>query len=341
MHPARRRLLLLTEAPFESVSGASIYHRRMITAWRAMGFDAEYKALQPAEPFDPAPWSGWQMIIDGILLRGLGAHIDLLSASGACVLVHHPAASEPGRSDAERGALYELERAALPRFRRVIAASAPIAERLAADFGVQPDAIRVVTPGTDDAPRSVIDGSRPPGSPCPILSLGTLTYRKGHDVLLRALARLADLDWSLILAGEARDPAYAAELPRLAAELGIAARVQFRGPLLGASLEAAWQGAELFALATRFEGCGMAIAEALRRGVPVAITAGGAAGTLVPPDTGVVAPVDDVDQLSKAMRRLIFSPALRASMGEHAAEAGRALPGWAGQATAFAIAIEA
>ena len=46
--------------------------------------------------------------------------------------------------------------------------------------------------------------------------------------------------------------------------------------------------ADLFALATHWEGYGMAIAEALKRGVPVAVTDGGAAGNLVTPEAGVV-----------------------------------------------------
>ena len=47
------------------------------------------------------------------------------------------------------------------------------------------------------------------------------------------------------------------------------------------ALEALWQQADLFALATHWEGYGMVIAEALKRGVPVAVTDGGAAGKLV------------------------------------------------------------
>ena len=48
--------------------------------------------------------------------------------------------------------------------------------------------------------------------------------------------------------------------------------------------------ADLFALATHWEGYGMAIAEALKRGLPVAVSAGGAAGDLVTPEAGVVCP---------------------------------------------------
>ena len=130
-------------------------------------------------------------------------------------------------------------------------------------------------PGTDEAPRSPGSG----GPTCRIISVGTLVPRKGHDVLLRALARLFDLDWQLTIVGSPdRDPVHARTLAALAEELGIAHRVRFAGEATDEALEALWREADLFALATHWEGYGMAVAEALKRGLPVAVTAGGAAG---------------------------------------------------------------
>ncbi len=85
----------------------------------------------------------------------------------------------------------------------------------------------------------------------------------------------------------------------------------------------------------------MAAAEALRRGVPVAVSAGGEAAAAVTPACGVVTDVDDVEGMSKAMRRLVFSADLRATFADAAWAAGQALPGWPEQATAFIDAIRA
>ena len=115
------------------------------------------------------------------------------------------------------------------------------------------------------------------GSACRILCLGQLVPRKGQDVLLRCLARLFDLNWHLTIAGNPNDPVYADGLRALVTELKIGSQVTFHPEATGDTLEALWQGADLFALTSAYEGYGMVWAEALRRGLPVVATNTGAA----------------------------------------------------------------
>lgn len=331
------RLVLITTAPFEAVSGASFYHRRLLAAWQDMGGVSEIIALDApavatmADRFDETS----AIIVEGSAFEPALPAMSGLQARGALALIHHPTALEPGTPEARRNQLKQLETTLLPNFRGVIAASTPIAQRLSSEFGVLASRIHVLVPGTDPQPQVRIDAQAPFGAPCTILSLGTLTYRKGHDVLLRALAMLPDLNWHLILAGEPRDAIYADQITALIDDLGINDRVERRGAAAGAELAALWARTDLFASATRFEGFGMAIAEAMARGLPVAITDGGAAGDLVVVGAGIVAPVDDIAQYSKALRRLIFSPALRAEMGAIAWNHARTLPQWPAQAAAL------
>ncbi len=80
----------------------------------------------------------------------------------------------------------------------------------------------------------------------------------------------------------------------------------------------------------------MAVAEAVRRGLPLAVTHSAAASEVIPRDGSVIVEPGDDAQLSKALRRLIFSAPLRHDLSEAAWQAGRALPNWAEQGRRFA-----
>lgn len=341
-------LTLLVPAPFAAVSGGYAYDRRMVAGLCAAGHMVEVIELAGQHPLADdaarqsavAAWAALapdaMPIIDGLGLPAFGELSDALATRPTVGLIHHPTALETGFTEDERERLRAAERRLMPLLSRVIVTSEPTAERLVADFGVQHARISVVVPGTGDAPRRMPSSN----DPCHVLSIGTLVPRKGHDVLLRALSGLPDLNWQLTIAGAPdRDAVHANGLRALAEDLNIATRVTFAGEVVDAALEALWQRADIFALATHWEGYGMAIAEALKRGIPVAITAGGAAGALVPPEAGAVCPPGDVEQLSKALRRIIFGKDLRAYLAENAWHAGQALPSWDDQSRAFAAAL--
>jgi glycosyltransferase involved in cell wall biosynthesis len=340
---------LLVPAPFSAISGGYIYDRRMVEGLRALGQDVRVVELAGRHPFPDETATeaacaalaeipaDARIVIDGLGLPAFLPLADELTKRGATALIHHPTALETGAPEGQREALKAAERVRFSACVRIITTSTLTARSLPEGFGVDPARITVVEPGTDAAPRAM--GSAGPG--CTILSVGMLVPRKGHDVLLRALARLTDLDWSLAIAGDAtRDPVHADGLRALAAELGVAQRVRFLGALPDAALEAEYARADLFALATRYEGYGMAAAEAMARGLPMAITAGGAIAEIVPEDAAVVAAVDDHNALSRAMRRPIFDTALRADMAAASWCAGQALPRWPDRAGAFLKALD-
>jgi glycosyltransferase involved in cell wall biosynthesis len=342
------RVSLIVPAPFATVSGGYAYDRRIVSGLRALGHAVDAVELAGTHPLADdtarvAACAAWDAVpedsrpvIDGLALPAFDGLDDALAARATTCLVHHPTALETGYDEVQRASLQAMEQRLLRRLTRVIATSETTAERLAADFGVARERISVVTPGTDPAPRSTGSG----GTTCHILSIGALVPRKGHDVLLRAVSRLSDLDWSLTIVGSAnRDRVHAQTLAALADELGVAQRVRFAGELADDALEALWRDADLFALATHWEGYGMAVAEALKRGVPVAVTSGGAAGALVTPEAGIVLEAADQINLSKGLRRLIYGTTLRRDMAEHAWQLGQTLPDWPAQARLFAEAL--
>ncbi|HYI82572.1 MAG TPA: glycosyltransferase family 4 protein [Acetobacteraceae bacterium] len=338
------RIALLVPGPFDAVSGGYGYDRRLVAGLRALGHDAEVVELAGRHPLaDDAALASARSaldalppdavpVVDGLGLPAFAPLADALAERGAVALIHHPTALETGFSEADRDALRATERELFGRVARIVATSPLTARRLVEEFGADAARVGVVEPGTDPAARAA--GSSGPG--VSLLSVGALVPRKGHDILLRALGGLADLDWRLVIAGsEERDRVHAHGLRALAEELGIARRVGFAGEVDAAALEALYADADVFALATNWEGYGMAVAEALARGLPVAVTAGGAVAELVPTEAAVVSPPGDFVSLGKGLRRLIFDADLRRGMADAAWRAGQRLPRWDDRAAAF------
>ena len=131
-------------------------------------------------------------------------------------------------------------------------------------------------------------------------------------------------------------------LAALAEELGIASACASPARSTGAALEALWREADLFALATHWEGYGMAVAEALKRGLPVAVTAGGAAGKLVTAGGRRGLPARRPDQsVQGAAPADLRCTELRRDMAEAAWQVGRRCPTGRRRRRAFAQALAA
>jgi len=143
-----------------------------------------------------------------------------------------------------------------------------------------------------------------------VLTLASLVWRKGVDLLLDASARAAR-PLVLLVAGEGPERA---ALERRAAELGLGERVRFLGARDDkAELLAA---ADVFALASRAEGLGVAALEAMACARPVVCTrVGGLAEAVIDGRTGLVVAPEDAEALAEALRRLHDDRALAARLG--------------------------
>ncbi len=220
---------------------------------------------------------------------------------------------------------------------RVIVTSAATARHLSADYFVPADRIIVARPGSD--PVAAAHGSR--DGIVRLLSVGAVVPRKGFDILIAALAMLPDRPWRLTIVGDRRrDPKTAAQLDADITRSNLGNRVAVLGAVSPERLEELYAGADLFVLASRFEGYGMAYAEAIAHGLPVIGTTAGAIPDTLSAGTAVLVAPDDATVLAHALRRLIENPDERRRLAMSARAAARQLPTWQDSAKVFSRTLE-
>ena len=329
-------------------TGGYAYDRRIIAGLTALGWRIEVLNLGEGFPRPTADTRaaagerlaalapGRPIVVDGLAFGVLPEAAGALRASHAlAALVHHPLALESGLSAAEAAELRANERAALAGARHVVVTSAATGRLLVADYGVPSERLSVVAPGTDRSGARSCSG----GQDVALLAVGAVVPRKGYDVLVAALAKLKDRPWRLVIAGDGgRSPETFAQLEADIARLGLADRVTLRGAVTAEQLASLYASSDLFVLPSRFEGYGMAYAEAIAHGLPVVGTTAGAIPETVPADAGVLVAPDDVEALAAALRRLIEDPRERERLAA-GARAAR-FPSWAEQSALFARILE-
>ncbi|MEM9247563.1 MAG: glycosyltransferase family 4 protein [Pseudomonadota bacterium] len=316
-----------------TLTGGYIYERRLLEGLRARGHLVDHLELAPGFPA-PTP----QEMADGIaqmaavapdrplIVDGLvfGAAEGLEAVRAPMVaMIHHPLAREEGLSAAEADHLYRTERANIALARHILVPSPHTRDILVRDYAAPPGSITIAPPGVDRPARA-----RAPSDPPLILSIGLLHPRKGHDILLDALAQITAEPWRAVIAGRAHDPAHAEALRAQCRDLGLEERVRFAGEVSVDTRDQLYAEATLFALATRYEGYGMVFAEALTNGVPIVATRGGAVPDTVPTEAGLLAAVADASAFAAALKEVLTDAARRSALAEGAAAAARALPGW-------------
>jgi glycosyltransferase involved in cell wall biosynthesis len=333
-----KRLAFAVPGDLSTPTGGYAYDRRIIAELEALGWTVERINLG-----DNFPWPGKQtrataearlltvpegcpIIADGLALGALPAAARRLRANHLLVgLVHHPLALETGLTGAQADILRASEKAALAAVKHVVVTSEATAQRLVADYSVPEDKITVARPGND------IVASTPANRDgiLHILSVGAVVPRKGFDVLVAALATLPDLPWRLTIAGDrGRDAKTAAQLDSDIARLRLGERVTVLGAVSPQRIAELYAEADIFALASQFEGYGMAYSEAIAHGLPVVGTRAGAIPDTVPPNAGILVDPDDVPAFAVALRRLIADADERNRLAAAARAAAAKLPTW-------------
>jgi len=335
-------LAFVVPGALDQLTGGYLFDRRVVDGLRADGRrvdvieldgrfpDADARArAAAARALERLP-DATAVVVDGLALPAF----DDCSAQHATRLrivgfVHHPLSIEHGLSAETARRFSALEARVWGRLRGVICPSEHTARAVRA-AGVAPARVAVAGPGTarPTVPRDA-HVAREAVRRVRLLAVGTVTPRKGHALLVEALAGLREHDWRLDCVGSVdRDPACAAALRRAIRAASLDDRIALRGELPPSALERAYRDADVFVLPSYHEGYGMAYAEALAHGLPIVATRAGAIPDVLPADVARLVPPGDAAALRGALCEVLADGDLRARLAANAGRAAARLPDW-------------
>jgi glycosyltransferase involved in cell wall biosynthesis len=330
-------------------TGGYRYDRRIIQELRRLGWQVDVADIGDDFPFPgtaeratalailSAMPAGCPIVLDGLAFGALPEAGALRCRTPLIALVHQPLALDPGIDTRQADTFRETERAALAAAARVVVTSEATARIVMADYDIPSQRISVVAPGSD--PVAPAPGSN--DGVIRLLTVGSIVPVKGYDLLIAAVATLTDMPWRLTIAGDrSRNLAAAAQLDADIEAQGLGERVAVLGAVPPERIIELFLASDVFVLASRFEGYGMALAEAIAHGLPVVSTMAGAIPQTVPAGTGLLVPPNDAAALAQALRRLIGDPAERRRLATNARAAAVRLPTWQDSARLFASAVE-
>jgi glycosyltransferase involved in cell wall biosynthesis len=262
-------------------TGGNIYDQRVCAGLAEAGFRVLVATVAGAWPA-PGPAAhadlvrivaaipdGEAVLIDGLMASAAAAQ--LLPHTGRIrmtVLLHMPLVTDlDPHHDASAA---RSERAVLRAAAGVVVTSEWTRQQILTRYAIPPGRVHVAQPGVD----RVATPARPVRGH--LICVGVLGRHKGQDLLVEALAGLADRDWHCVLAGSLeRDPGFVGQLQTRITRLGYDHRIRLSGVLTGAELSRAYSTADLLVAPSRSETYGMTVTEALAHGLPVIAAAVG------------------------------------------------------------------
>jgi len=181
------------------------------------------------------------------------------------------------------------------------------ARAIEAELGLATGSVETIHNGVRQHPAS---SPRERGVGHVVGSIGRLSWQKGYDVLVDALARVPEAEAIIVGEGPQRE-----NIERCARDAGVDGRLT----LIGWSDDARsyLRGLDAFVLPSRFEGFPLVILEAMLAGVPVIATdVGSVSESVTDGDTGILVAPENPGALADAIRRVLADPELARKIGE-------------------------
>ena len=329
-------------------SGGNVYDRRVADELPPCGWTVREHLVAGSWP-DPEPShraqlddvlarlaDGSVVLVDGLIASAAPSLVSAARRLRIVVLLHMPLAETSPAT-----AIARVESDVLNAADAVITTSAWSRAWVVTHHRVPADRVWAAVPGVDPFPPG-------PGSEAGanLLCVGPVTEAKGHDVMVAALAQIADLDWRCTFAGSLDlQPDFVRSLMARAEQAGIADRLVLAGPLSRSALDDVRSATDLVVSPSRREAYGMAIVEGLARGIPVVASdvgghreaVGQASDETLP---GVLVPVNDATSLAAALRLWLTDPPTRAQWRNSAGRRRRELAGWPETARTVAAVLQ-
>ncbi|HTR14246.1 MAG TPA: glycosyltransferase family 4 protein [Roseiarcus sp.] len=154
-------------------------------------------------------------------------------------------------------------------------------------------------------------------------TFGRLRRQKGTDLFVEAMCRLLPKypDFTAVVVGyvSVDNLPFVEKLKQRVGAAGLAERIRFLGELPIEEVPRWYERVSIYVFASRVEGFGLTMLEAMAAGAAVVATRAGAAETVIADgEDGVLAPVGDADALAAALEPLMRDPARLAKMGAKA-----------------------
>ncbi len=364
------RVLFIIYGSLDQVSGGYLYDRKVIEYLRSEGIEVNLLGLPvlpyllcPVHFFHPqlrrlfqTPGTGRRyqcIVVDELthpsLFLSVARRVE--GCPPVLVLLHHLSSREPA-GWARRQLARAMEKALISRSDGVVVNSrstgATVRDLIErppplylcppgsdALFGQQPGGGGGLTAGNPAGARTPAGGR----APVRLLVTGNVIFRKGHDLLIRLLGGLRNLDWELRVVGGLADRRYKRRLDRLAGRYGLDSRIRYTGVLDGEALRQEYEAADIFLFPSRYEGFGISLAEAIRAGLPFVAFRSGAIPELTG-GRGLLVSEGDTRSFQEHLGRLIADPELRAQAAALSGRLAADLGTWSDTGGAFLQAVE-
>lgn len=162
-----------------------------------------------------------------------------------------------------------------------------------------------------------------PHEPLRCLFVGRLVFAKGVDVIIRSIAQLKKDEFavSLTIVGDGPERA---KLETLAKNLNLGNDIKFIGNVGWASLADLYASSDVFIHASRKEGFGKVIVEAMTFALPIIGTEVGISRELLsPPRCGIIIPPNDSEVLATQIKQVMNNYPCFSELGSNARQKAR------------------